>query len=312
MTTPAAPAHGPAHGSAPAPAPSDVTPRRVLPDGRFSGPMPWIIAIMMFLTVLATAAGLAIAHSASALEDAVAGRITVQIVEANPDVRVRTRVAVAAALRRTGGVADVEEIGEDRARAALTPWLGDDGLDADLPVPALIDATVADSSPSAMDALRRSITEIAPTARIDRHADWLGPLAGLFATLMVLAAMLVVLTAAATAAAVILGARAALDQHRATIDVMHLMGATDRQISRLFERRVAQDAISGSALGFVSAVGVLLVLIWRMQPVGAALVSGAALGWVDALVIALLPVAGVALAIMAARLTMLAALARIL
>ncbi|TVV69603.1 cell division protein, partial [Sphingomonas solaris] len=27
--------------------------RRLLPESRLSGPMPWVIAIMMFLTVLA-------------------------------------------------------------------------------------------------------------------------------------------------------------------------------------------------------------------------------------------------------------------
>ena len=120
------------------------------------------------------------------------------------------------------------------------------------------------------------------------------------------------LTAAATAAAVILGARAALDQHRATIDVMHLMGATDRQISRLFERRVAQDAISGSALGFVVAILALVVLGWRVSAVESALVSGSTLGWLDWLLIAILPLAGVALAIGAARITVLRSLARIL
>ena len=31
--------------------------RRLLPEGRLAGPMPWVIAIMMFLTVLAAAAG---------------------------------------------------------------------------------------------------------------------------------------------------------------------------------------------------------------------------------------------------------------
>jgi cell division transport system permease protein len=32
--------------------------RGLLPEGRLAGPMPWVIAIMMFLTVLAAAAGM--------------------------------------------------------------------------------------------------------------------------------------------------------------------------------------------------------------------------------------------------------------
>ena len=35
--------------------------RGLLPEGRVAGPMPWVIAIMMFLTLLAAAAGLGLA-----------------------------------------------------------------------------------------------------------------------------------------------------------------------------------------------------------------------------------------------------------
>ena len=291
---------------------AERAPRRILPEGRLAGPMPWVIAILMFLSVLAAAAGLAISGAASSMQGALAGRLTVQIVEANPDVRARQRASVAAALRRMSNVADVTEIADAEVRDLLTPWLGSDGLDSELPVPALIDATVTDSSPAAIAEIERAVRTHAPGARVDRHADWMGPLAGLLATLKWLAVALILLTAGATAGAVVLGSRAALDQHRATIDVMHLMGATDRQISRLFERRVAQDAVTGAALGFVSGIGVLMILGWRLSAVGAALVQNAALGWIDWLVIVLLPVAGVGLAIVSARITVLRSLARIL
>ena len=222
----------------------DSAPRRVLPEGRFAGPMPWVIAIMMFLAVLSAAAALAISHAAGAMQGAIAGQITVQLVEANPDLRARQRVAIAAELRRQSNVTDVTEIGDAEVRDLLAPWLGRDGLDSELPVPALIDATLTDTSAAAVADIERTVRSLATNARVNRHSEWLAPLGGLLDSLRWLAVMLVVLTAAAMAAAVILGARAALDQHRATIDVMHLMGATDRQISRLFERRVAQDAIS--------------------------------------------------------------------
>jgi cell division transport system permease protein len=290
----------------------DGTPRRVLPEGRFAGPMPWVIAIMMFLAVLAAAAALAISHAAGAMQGAIAGRVTVQLVEANPDIRARQRVAIAAELRRQSNVTEVTEIPDAEVRALLTPWLGQDGLDSELPVPALIDATLTDTSPAAIADVERTVKALAAGARVDRHADWLGPLGGLLDSLRWLAVLLVVLTATATAAAVILGARAALDQHRATIDVMHLMGATDRQISRLFERRVAQDAISGAALGFVVAILALIVIGWRISAVESALVGGGTLSWIDWVLLMILPVAGVGLAIGAARLTVLRSLARIL
>ena len=63
--------------------------RGLLPEGRIAGPMPWVIAIMMFLTVLAAAAGLGLAGAAARLDDQIGGRVTIQIVEANPDPRQR-------------------------------------------------------------------------------------------------------------------------------------------------------------------------------------------------------------------------------
>lgn len=291
------------------PAP-DVFRRRVLPEGRFAGPMPWVIAIMMFFAILAAALGLSVGRASSSISSDIAGRLTVQIVEANPDVRARARTAIATELRRMGNVIEVIEVGDAEVDRLLTPWLGSDGLDADLPAPALIDLRLSDASQPAIDEVTRVARAIAPNARIDRHADWMGPLGGLLATLRWLSLGLVALTGAAAAAVVILGARAAMDEHRATIDVMHLMGATDRQIARLFEHRVAQDAISGAALGTVVALGVLIIVGWRIGAVGAALATGGALGWVDALLIVLIPLGGVGLAIMAARLTVLRALAR--
>ncbi len=291
---------------------ADPSPRRVLPEGRFAGPMPWVIAIMMFLAILAAAAGLAIGRTTAAMQGGLAGRITVQIIEANPDVRARQRVSVARELRRLANVVEVTEVGDAEVRDLLTPWFGSEGLDSDIPVPALIDVRLSDSSTAAIADIQRTVNVIAPSARVDRHADWLGPLAGLLDTFKWLAVSLVVLTGVAAAAAVILGSRAALDQHRATIDVMHLMGATDRQISRLFERRVAQDAVSGAALGFVLALGALMVVGWRFQAVGAALVAGGALGWIDGALLCLIPIAGVGLAILSARITVLRSLAHIL
>ena len=48
------------------------------------------------------------------------------------------------------------------------------------------------------------------------------------------------------------GARA-LDTHRDTIEVIHMLGATDIQIARLFQRRIALDALLGGLVGTAGA-----------------------------------------------------------
>ena len=68
------------------------------------------------------------------------------------------------------------------------------------------------------------------------------------------------LIAVASAAAIILAARGALDNHRATIEVMHGIGATDRQVARLFVRQIAIDALLGGVAG-AAAAGLIIALI---------------------------------------------------
>ena len=58
----------------------------------------------------------------------------------------------------------------------------------------------------------------------------------------------------------VLAARGALDTHRFTIEVMHGIGATDVQVTHLFQRKIAIDALIGSLLGGVAAALVLLGL----------------------------------------------------
>ena len=53
----------------------------LLPQARLGGPMPWVIAIMVALTVLAAGGGLALANLADRARGELAGSATVQIVD---------------------------------------------------------------------------------------------------------------------------------------------------------------------------------------------------------------------------------------
>jgi cell division transport system permease protein len=289
---------------------ASVADRSLLPEGRLAGPMPWVIAIMTFLTVLAAAAGLGLGGAASGLGQQLAGRLTIQIVEANPDARERQARAALAELSHLSAVTGYTRVDEAKMRVLLEPWLGRDGLSGDLPVPVLIDVTLAKADARDVADVRQAIRAVAPSATIESHAQWLGPLEGLLLTLRWLSVGLVVLMAAAMGAAVVLAARAALNTHRATIDVMHLMGATDRQVARLFQRRAGLDALFGSLLGFTGGLMIVLFIANRLGAVGAALFDSGGLRWIDWLIIVLVPVGAVILAIITARATVLRALAR--
>ncbi|HEX8256735.1 MAG TPA: cell division protein, partial [Allosphingosinicella sp.] len=251
--------------------------RRLLPEGRLAGPMPWVIAIMMFLTVLAAAAGLGLGSAARSLDADIGNRLTVQIVEANPDARAAQAARAVERLRALSGVTAVRRLDEAEMERLLEPWLGEGGLEADIPVPAMIDVELSVDAYRRIDGIRAAVRDVAPSARVDDNAQWLAPLAKLIEALQLLALGLVLLMIGATAATVVLAARAALDTHRSTIEVLHLMGATDIQVARLFQRRIALDALFGGMTGLLAAALVLLVIGNRVGALGSELLGSAGL-----------------------------------
>ena len=281
--------------------------RRLLPEGRLAGPMPWVIAIMMFLMVLTAAAGLALSAAARNLDASIAGQLTIQIVDANAGRRDAAARQIVTDIDRMPDVAKVSRISDREIAEMLRPWLGGGLADNDLPVPAMIDVTFQPGTQRGLARLRDAVARVTPRARIDEHAQWLGPLAGLIGSLRWLSGMLVLVMAAAAAFTVVLAARAALNTHQATIEVMHHLGATDGQIARLFQRRIALDALFGGLLGLLLASLVIFAVGDRIAQVGSDLLGSVGLppsGWA---VLALLPVAGTLLAMLAARLTILMA-----
>jgi len=284
--------------------------RRLLDEGRRTRAMTWIMSVMLFLTVLAGSLGLGMFAATAQLDRQLSGRLTVQIVEPNAEVRDAQARAMVEALRAVPGVAHAEEA--DRARLAelLKPWLGDAGLDPDLPMPAMIDVDVRGDD--AVAAAETAAKSVAPGVRIDRHAKWLSPVRNFMSTLSWLAAGLVLLMASATGAVVLLAARAGLDTHRDTIEVLHMLGSTDLQVARLFQRRIAFDTLLGGLVGTVLALALVYFLQSRFGALGSEMLSGVALQQRDWFLLLLLPLSFALLATFAARIAVLRALGKTL
>jgi cell division transport system permease protein len=274
--------------------------RRLLGTDRFRGPTPWVIAIMSFSIIVIAATGLALANTASSLTHAIQSRYAVEVPNGgqNLDLLVST-------LKASPGVASVEAVPESEMRRTLERWLGPAAKSADLPVPALVNFDVRPGTDVA--AIQRHLQEIAPAAQISAHRDRVAPLLRSMRALQWLAFGLVIMLSGAAAAAVVLAARGALDTHRFTIEVMHGIGATDLQLTHLFQRKIAIDALVGSLAGAAVGALVLLFLASGASFVGE-LTNGASLAIGDLIVLLLLPFALTALATWVARMAVLAAL----
>ena len=274
--------------------------RRLLGASSRRAPTPWVIAIMSFSIMLIAATGLALSNTAHVLSGAIAARYALEVPGAGADLD-----KLLQAVRSSPGVSSAEAVPEGDMRKTLERWLGPAANSAELPVPALINFDLAPSgNPSAV---QQRVLAIAPAARIVSHLDSVAPLLNSLTLLQAVAFGLVLLLSAAAAAAVVLAARGALDTHRFTIDVMHGIGATDIQVTNLFQRKIAIDAFIGSVAGGIAAALVLLLLAGGAAFAGE-LTGGATLGLKDLLILALLPFALTGLATWVARSAVLRAL----
>jgi len=283
------------------PSPAD---RRLLGTAKFGGPTPWVIAIMSFSIMLIAASGLALASTAALVSSSIETRYTLQVPGGGANL-----AQLVATVRSTPGVSSVQAVPEIDMRQTLERWLGPAAESAELPVPALIDFDAADASRLA--SLQRRAQSIAPGASIVAHRDSVRPLLHSLHLLQWVAFGLVLLLSAAASAAVVLAARGALDTHRFTIEVMHGIGATDLQVTHMFQRKILIDALIGSLAGALAAAVVLLLLASGAALAGE-LTGGATLGPIDLLVLALLPLALTLLATWVARTAVLRSLRKAL
>ena len=275
---------------------------RLVPIEKLHAPTVAVMAIMTFAMMVVAVAGLALANSAGLVASGVENRYVIELPAA-----ARTEVdRAAAAARSVPGVRDVTPVPESEMRRTLGRWLGEAASSPDLPVPALVTLELAPGTdPSAVAA---KLQAAVPSARFIAETAELKPLLRSIQALQWLAVSLVLLMAAATAAAIVLAARGALDTHRPTIEIMHGIGATDAQLTRLFERKIGFDAIAGAAAGAAAAAAVLLFVGGTGAAFAGELTTSTPLGSGDLLLIALIPFTAVGLAVAVAHWTLLRAL----
>jgi len=285
----------------------------LLPRTRLGGPMPWVMTIMVALTVLAAGAALALHNVAQGARGELASNATVQILEPDEAARTAQTRALATMLADQRDVSGIRIVPREEVADLLEPWLGSgEGFDV-VPLPALIDVTLTrEADESAVARLRARIVDIAPDARIDAQSDWLAPVLSAITTLRWMATGLIVLLGLTAAAAVWLAARNALGVNRDTLEIVHLLGGSDSQIARIFQRSILFDAFVGGALGLVLGSLALWLLAEQFGALDSGLVSAGGLSGGDWVVLVCVPLCAIAIAVYTARMTVLSTLRRIL
>lgn len=281
--------------------------------------LPWLVAMMVWLAVLALAGALAVGGVLDAWRHDVAGTVTVQVVPATgpdtatarseTDLRVEEALAL---LRAQTFVARATPLEEPELVGLLEPWLGSPDLVRSLPLPRLIDVEVAEDARPDLADLGALLRERVPGASLDDHQVWLSGIVRLAEGLSLLAMIVVGLVAAATAATVVHATRLGLEVHREQIEVLHLIGAHDRYIAQQFAARMVGWTLEGGLIGLLVAIPTLMLVSWLAAGMEGGFLPPFTLAFWDWMALALVPAGAALLALVTARMTVRRSLRRML
>ncbi len=244
-------------------------------------PLSSIVAVMVLLAAIAAAAAFVAAETAARWQNALSGTITVEIAPLEAAGRTATGArretdrlaATLTLLRATPGVVEIQAIDRERLIELLAPWLGRPGDAADLPLPQLIDVTLAADASVDLRRLEAQLAAGVPGARVDDHGRWTKGLVRL-AWLAVLGALAIVLAVGLVAGlSVVLVTRARLAAQREAIALLHLMGASDSYIAGALAGDAARLALAGAIAGMVTWALLAAALVWAAPSLDPAVVS---------------------------------------
>ena len=285
------------------------------PGRRF---VPWLIALVVFLAALALGGLMALADAAAKWDSGLIGTLTVQVPDIGAaDATGRAQQAkrvdtVIAALKATQGVAQVRALSAKETAALLEPWLGDSAYVETLPLPTVIDVRLDAGTRVNIAGLTELVSAQAPGTTVDDHRRWTDRLVTILRAIEALAAIVVALVALAAVGTVVFATRSALAVHAETIELLHVIGATDRTIAQAFARQALGLGLKGGVIGLVGAVlaGAGIVFAFARLPVG--LLPRLALTPVEGAALLLVPLTVAGIAALTARATVLSALKKML
>ncbi len=233
----------------------------LLPEAGAAGaPLTAVIAVICFLASLSLAGFFAVSKAADEWTSDLRGSITVQVKGQDSITIASDTTKTLEFLRGTDGVTSVRALSRDETNALLEPWLGSGNLPASLPVPGIIELDVTPDFRRDLDLITEDLKLIAPGASVDDHATWNDSLAASARAAQLFAFGVFLLIIGAVCTVIIFATRAGLAANREIVDVLHLVGATDKFIALEVQRRFLILGLRGALTGMAIAIVAILLL----------------------------------------------------
>lgn len=274
-------------------------------DSRF---VPALIAVLVYLAAITLATLLLVSDLGSRWRDDATSRMSVQLAPGDEAGRAGQLEEALAVIRALPQTARVEVLDSSLLAARLLPWLGGAPLPPALALPPVLEVQLKPGAGDAVAQAGERLQQILPGAQITLGDAMLEPALLLMRTIEALTALVLCVLAATLCASVVFATRARLAACDEAVELLHLLGADDVAITNVVAHGALRTALIGGAAGLALAIATLVAFAHLAGAATSAELSLSLPGWV---VMALLPPAAAALAVLTARLAARRALAQL-
>jgi cell division transport system permease protein len=265
------------------------------------GALIFVVAVLCFLACLTAMGVIAANRAASGWTGQLTGEATVIVRPRGGETPDAAAARAAEALSGVPGVAEARALEPAKAYDLIRPWLGDVSDLEDLPVPRLVAVTLDPRHPADGKRLAAALKADQVDGTVDDHSLWIKDIRRAGGLVRWLGGGVFFIIAAAAGAVVAFATRAGLAAREDVVEVLHMAGAEDGFIARLFQLRFARVAGVAGAIGAVAAA--VLAGGLRLAGGGGGLTPALPLAWSDLLAVIPCPLIAAVVAAAAAQLT---------
>ena len=226
-----------------------------------------LVALMTFLAVMALSGAFALSGMTKRWSSGLENKLTIEIPaeKSNGELRSKAQIEdftakVVKTLEKNENIDSFNVLDEEDIRDLISPWLGEDMILDEIPLPGLISAQLHASTPEVLGGLEKDMALINDNIRIDTHETWLMSLLRMTGALKLSASAITLIIGLTTIVAVAGGVRARMAIHREDVELLHLMGASDEYITKQFQRHALILAGKGAAIGTVLSLITLFII----------------------------------------------------
>ena len=231
-----------------------------------------LVALMTILAVFALCASFTLSQMTQRWSSGLENKATVEIPTEDKfgtlipaQIMEKTTKNVLALLDNNTNVETVQRMSSDEVKTLVTPWLGEDITFENVTLPEIITVTFKDSNNLDPKLLESRLKNYGEHIRLDTHEAWLSNLLKFTSALNFSALLISALIAITTIIAVAGAIQSRMAVYHEELELLHLMGATDKYITGQLQRYSFITCFIGAVIG--TGIGLFSVLImgWLLK-----------------------------------------------